>query len=80
MKKRKELTGIVKSVRMKQTVVVSVERRTRHPLYRKTVRRTKNFAAHVNNIELIVGDVVRIGETKPMSKTKHFEVLGKVTK
>ncbi len=80
MKKRKEFTGMVKSTGMKQTVIVEVEHRTRHPLYKKTVKRTKNFAAHIEGIEVHVGDFVRIGETKPISKTKHFIVIAKVTK
>jgi small subunit ribosomal protein S17 len=80
MKKQKEFTGIVISTSMTNTVVVSVERLTRHPMYRKSVKRTKHFVAHVEGIELVVGDWVRIGETKPMSKTKHFIVLGKTTK
>lgn len=80
MKKQKEFTGIVISTSMTNTVVVSVERQTRHPMYRKAVKSTKHFVAHVEGIALAVGDWVRIGETKPISKTKHFIVLGKTTK
>lgn len=65
---------------MKQAVVVAVVSSRRHPIYRKAVKRTKHFVAHVEGNEYEVGDVVKIEETKPMSKTKHFIVLSKVAK
>ncbi len=80
MKQKKSFTGVVISSKMKDTVVVEVEHRNRHPLYKKTVRRTKHFAAHVRDGEYAVGDYVKIEETRPLSKTKHFLVTGKVTK
>lgn len=80
MKKRKEFTGKVISTSMKNTVVVEVERQTRHPLYRKAVKRTKHFAAHIEGLVVEVGDLVKIAETKPISKTKHFVVVNKMTK
>ena len=80
MKQRKEFTGVVISTSMKDTVVVEVIRLSRHPLYRKTVKRTKHFVAHVTDIELAVGDQVTIAESKPISKTKHFIVVNKLTK
>lgn len=76
----KILSGPVVSTKMKDTVIVEVLRLSRHPLYKKTVKRTKRIAAHVSNMELVVGDNVAIQETKPISKTKHFLVIGKVTK
>ncbi len=80
MKKRKEFKGKVVSTKMKNTVVVEVEHETRHPLYKKTVKRTKNFVAHVEGLELTEGEYVNIAETKPISKTKHFLVIGKTNK
>jgi len=80
MKKRKEFTGTVISVKMKDTIVVEIERRTRHPLYRKAVKSTKHFVAHITGATVEVGDYVRIAESKPISKTKHFIFVAKVTK
>lgn len=80
MKKRKEFTGTVVSTSMKDTAVVEVERNHRHPLYRKTVKRTKRFVAHMSDVAVSVGDYVKIAETRPMSKTKHFIVISKETK
>lgn len=72
-------TGKVISVAMQHTVVVSVKRTFPHPIYRKTVRRDRHFAAH-NTIEgIAVGDTVKIAEIKPMSKTKHYKVEEKLT-
>jgi len=73
-----EKTGTVKSVKMQKTVVVAVIHTVRHPLYKKSVRRTKRYAAHNENLELRVGDKVTIVETKPFSKTKHFLVMKKI--
>ncbi len=80
MKQHKEFTGIVISTSMKDTVVVEVIRLSKHPLYRKTIKRTKHFVAHVTGMEIAVGDQVTVAETKPISKTKHFIVTKKLTK
>lgn len=80
MKQRKEFTGVVISTGMKDTVVVEVIRLSKHPLYRKTIKRTKHFVAHVTGMELSVDDKVIIRETKPISKTKHFIVINTLTK
>jgi small subunit ribosomal protein S17 len=80
MKQRKEFIGIVKSIGNKQTVIVEVERTSRHPLYKKTVKRTKRFAVHVVDLDIAVGDLVKIGESKPISKRKHFVVVQKLGK
>ena len=69
--KRKELVGIVVSDKMDKTVSVAVERRTRHPLYKKTVKKTSTFKAHDEKNECGIGDKVRIMETRPLSKTKR---------
>ncbi|MER3473575.1 MAG: 30S ribosomal protein S17 [Armatimonadota bacterium] len=72
--RRKVRVGVVVSDRMDKTVVVAVERIMRHPLYGKTVKRTKKFHAHDENNECHVGDVVEIMETRPLSKTKRWRV------
>ena len=68
-------TGIVLSNAMEKTVTVAVERTVSHRLYKKSVKRTKKFKAHDNNNECNVGDVVRIAESRPMSKTKRWRVM-----
>lgn len=76
--KRKVFTGKVLSQKTLQTVIVGVTSTFRHPLYKKAVKKLKHFAAHNTKLELAVGDSVTIGEIKPVSKTKHFEVLTKI--
>jgi small subunit ribosomal protein S17 len=66
--------GVVTSNAMDKTVTVTVERTVPHPLYKKTVKRTKKFKAHDKDNSCNVGDVVRIAETRPMSKTKRWRV------
>jgi small subunit ribosomal protein S17 len=73
--RRKTRIGTVVSDRMNKTVVVSVERRYAHPLYGKQVTRTKKYHAHDENDEYHVGDVVRITETRPLSKLKRWRVV-----
>ena len=72
---RKTRTGVVTSDRCDKTVTVSVERTFAHPLYRKQVARTKKYHAHDENNEYRVGDVVRIVETRPLSRTKRWRVV-----
>jgi small subunit ribosomal protein S17 len=72
---RKVRTGTVVSDKMDKTVVVIVERRYAHPLYRKQVTRTKKYHAHDEANDAHVGDVVRIVETRPLSKTKRWRVV-----
>jgi small subunit ribosomal protein S17 len=72
---RKVRQGVVVSDKMDKTVVVRVERRTIHPLYRKTITRSEKFHAHDETNDVHVGDTVRIVETRPLSKTKHWRVL-----
>ena len=74
--KRKVRVGVVSSDAPDKTVTVTVERRVAHPLYGKLVTHTKKYRAHDENNEYKVGDVVRIAETRPMSKTKRWRVLG----
>ena len=69
------LQGVVVSDKMDKTVVVKVERRVMHPIYKKFIRRSKKYAAHDELNQFKVGDVVRIRESVPFSKTKTWEVL-----
>jgi small subunit ribosomal protein S17 len=68
------LTGTVTSDKTDKTVTVLVERRVKHPLYGKIIKRSKKYHAHDENNEYVVGDKVRIEETKPISKTKTWAV------
>ena len=69
------LQGVVVSDATNKTVVVKVERRFTHPLLKKTVRRSKKYHAHDENNDVKTGDIVRIEETKPISKLKRWIVL-----
>ncbi len=73
---RRVLQGVVVSDANAQTVTVNVERRFKHPLLQKTVRRSKKYRAHDAADAFKVGDVVRIRECAPRSKTKRWEVIG----
>lgn len=69
------LQGVVVSNKGDKTVTVKVERRFMHPLYKKTIRRSKKYAAHDEDNRFNVGDVVRIIESRPISKRKHWMVI-----
>lgn len=69
------LQGIVVSDKMDKTVTVQVERRFKHTLYKKFIRRSKKYAAHDETNGVKVGDVVKIRECRPMSKRKKWEVV-----
>jgi small subunit ribosomal protein S17 len=71
------LQGVVVSDKNDKTIVVSVERRYTHPLFKKTVRRTKKYHAHDEANVFKVGDMVDIQESAPISKNKRWVVLGK---
>jgi small subunit ribosomal protein S17 len=73
--RRKTRIGTVVSDKMNKTVVVAVERRYAHPLYGKRVTRTKKYHAHDENNEYRSGDIVRIMETRPLSKLKRWRVI-----
>ncbi len=77
--KRRMVEGKIVSTKGTQTVIVEVQRSYRHPLYKKTVRFTKRFAAHNLLEDLKVGDHVRMAEVPPVSKTKHFQIVEKFT-
>ena len=72
---RRVLSGIVVSDKMDKTVVVKVERRVMHPLYKKFISRSKKYSAHDENNACKVGDSVKIRECPPISKTKTWEVI-----
>jgi small subunit ribosomal protein S17 len=69
------LIGTVTSDKTDKTVTVLVERKVKHPLYGKIIRRSKKYHAHDEKNEYAIGDTVRIEETKPISKTKTWAVL-----
>lgn len=71
----KTFTGIVKSIKMKDTVIVEVTRRTPHPLYKKLLKRSSRFKVSAPANTLVVGQEVVIAETKPLSKEVHFKIL-----
>ena len=72
------LVGTVVSDKTDKTVTVKVERKEKHPLYGKIIRRSKKYHAHDETNEFKPGDVVRIEETRPISKTKTWRVLDRV--
>jgi small subunit ribosomal protein S17 len=72
---RKVLLGEVVSNRMHKTITVKVERRVRHPIYERVVKRSKKFHAHDEHNQCQMGDTVRIIETRPLSKTKCWRLL-----
>jgi small subunit ribosomal protein S17 len=72
---RKERTGVVVSASMQKTIVVRVERKTRHPLYGKEMLQSKKFYAHDEEGKAKVGDRVTIVETRPMSKLKRWRLV-----
>ncbi len=69
------LQGAVVSDKGHKTVIVKVERKIKHPLYNKIIRRSKNYAAHDENNVHKIGDMVKIVESKPISKTKRWAVV-----
>jgi small subunit ribosomal protein S17 len=72
--RRKELIGYVVSNRMHKTIVVQVVRRKAHPLYSRVISKTKKFYAHDEKNEAHIGDVVRLEETRPLSKLKRWKL------
>ncbi|HIU63165.1 MAG TPA: 30S ribosomal protein S17 [Candidatus Caccalectryoclostridium excrementigallinarum] len=77
---RKTRTGIVVSDKMDKTIVVAIRERVKHPLYGKIVNRTKKFKVHDENNECGIGDKVRVMETRPLSKDKHWRLVEIVEK
>jgi len=77
---RKIKTGVVTSNKMTKTITVAVERKVKHPIYGKFVKKTNRFHAHDEKNECSIGDVVRIMETRPLSKTKRWRLVEVVEK
>lgn len=75
---RRVLQGVVVSDKADKTVLVKVEERVMHPIYKKYVRLHKKYAAHDENNSFKVGDVVKIIESRPISKTKKWVIQSKV--
>ncbi len=78
--KRKIKTGVVVSDKMQKTIVVRVERHSRHPLYNKIIRRAKKFKAHDEKNTAKAGDTVKIIESRPLSKDKRWRLLEVLSK
>ncbi|MBO7244466.1 MAG: 30S ribosomal protein S17 [Alphaproteobacteria bacterium] len=74
------LQGVVVSDKMDKSVVVRVERRVMHPVYKKYIKRSKKYTAHDENNLCKVGDVVQIIESRPLSKTKTWVVVSEESK
>ena len=72
---RKERIGVVASNKMDKTIVVVIERRTKHPIYGKFVKKSTRFFAHDEKNECNIDDTVRIMETRPLSKNKHWRLV-----
>ncbi|QGU00787.1 SSU ribosomal protein S17p (S11e) [Candidatus Syntrophocurvum alkaliphilum] len=77
---RKIRQGTVTSDKMDKTITVSVETTKKHPLYKKTIRTNKKFKAHDENNEAKIGDIVKIIETRPLSKDKRWNLIEIVRK
>ena len=77
---RKTRTGIVVSDKMDKTIVVAIKTKVRHPLYGKMVNRTRRFKVHDEENQCAVGDVIRVMETRPLSKDKHWRLVEIVEK
>jgi small subunit ribosomal protein S17 len=75
---KRVLTGTIVSDKADKTIVVNVERRVKHPLYGKIIKRSKKYHAHDEGNAFKEGEIVRIEETRPMSKLKTWTVLGYV--
>ena len=78
--KRKQLQGKVVSNKMEKTIVVEIERMTMHPLYKKSVIRSRRVKSHDDQNACNIGDVVRIEETRPLSSDKRYRLVEVITK
>lgn len=78
--KRKARTGVVKSNKMNKTISVVVDKVSRHPVYNRLIRSKVTFKAHDEKNEAKIGDIVRIEETRPISKTKRWRLVEIVKK
>ena len=69
------MQGVVVSDRMEKTIVVNVERKFPHPLYKKFIKRSKRYHVHDKDNQFKMGDIVKIHECRPLSKSKRWEVI-----
>ncbi|MEZ7973483.1 MAG: 30S ribosomal protein S17 [SAR324 cluster bacterium] len=74
MSKLKLQSGVVVSNNMDKSIVVKVERKVKHPIYKKTIKRSKKFVTHDEKNECKIGDLVEIAECRPLSKRKRFRL------
>lgn len=74
-KQRKTKVGVVTSNKMEKTITIAVERRLQHPIYGKFVKKTTKFMAHDENQDCQIGDMVRVMETRPLSKNKRWRLV-----
>jgi small subunit ribosomal protein S17 len=72
---RRERIGVVVSNKMDKSIVVAVKRKVKHPIYGKFVNKTSRFVAHDKENSCNIGDTVKIGETRPLSKTKNWRLV-----
>ena len=72
---RKERIGVVVSNKMDKSIVVEIERREKHPIYGKFIKKTSRFMAHDEKNDCNIGDTVRIMETRPLSRRKHWRLV-----
>jgi small subunit ribosomal protein S17 len=79
-KNRKQIVGKVVSNKMNKTIVVEIENLVKHSLYKKAVRRTKKLKSHDEKNECSIGDIVKIEETRPLSKEKRYRLIEIVEK
>ena len=77
---RKTRIGVVSSNKMEKTITVAVERKVKHPIYGKFLNKTTKFHAHDEKNECTIGDVVKIMETRPLSKTKRWRLVEVIEK
>ncbi|MFT4203321.1 MAG: 30S ribosomal protein S17 [Chitinophagaceae bacterium] len=77
---RKTRIGVVSSNKMDKTITVAVERKVKHPIYGKFLKKTTKFHAHDEKNECTIGDTVKIMETRPLSKTKRWRLVEIVEK
>jgi small subunit ribosomal protein S17 len=80
VKNRKQLVGKVVSNKMSKTIIIEIENLVMHSLYKKSVRRTKRIKSHDEKNECAIGDIVKIEETRPLSKDKRYRLIEIVEK
>jgi len=72
---RKQRTGVVSSAKMEKTIIVNIERKVKHPVYGKYMKKSKSLVAHDEKNECAEGDTVKVMETRPLSKSKRWRLV-----